>query len=87
LAGQDRAGEERTERLGAQEEPRDHGAQHREEPGGQELAERRAGADVYDPTVVGLLRVVHDARVVAELVPDLHDHLHRGAADRADRER
>lgn len=43
-------------------------------PGVRELAQRVTGADVDDATVLGLLGVVHDARVLAELAAHLeHD--------------
>ena len=42
---------------------------------------------VHDGAVVGLLGVVHDPRVLAELLAHLHDDLRRGPPDGADGER
>src|SRR4026208_2042497 len=54
--------------------------------GGGALSTTRARADVHDAAVVRLLGVVHDPRMVAELVADLDHDLHRGAAHGADRQ-
>ena len=71
----------------SEEEPGDQRGEHREQARRHQLAERGPRADVDDPRVVGLLGVVHDPGVVAELVAHLHHDLHRRAAHRADRER
>ena len=84
LAGEDRAGQERAEGLGLQEEPHDDRREHRQRARRQQLADRGLRADVDDARVVGLLGVVHDPRVVPELLADLHHHLPGSPAHRAD---
>jgi hypothetical protein len=75
------------ERVRAEAEPNGHRHEHGEQGRRGELAERSAGADVDDRAVVGLLGVVHDPGLLAELATNLfHDHA-GGAAHREDRER
>ena len=48
-------------------------AERREQAGRRELAQRVPGADVDDAAVLGLLGVVHDPGVLAELATHLED--------------
>ena len=88
LTGEDRAGQERAERLGPSAgSPAMTGASTASSPG---VISSRSEVFVQMSTtaaVVRLLGVVHDPRVVAELVPHLDHDLRRGPPDRADRER
>src|SRR5262249_36691628 len=73
-AGRDRARKVGAQRGIAEREPDRDGRQHRQQPRGGQFTERVRGADVHYPAVLGLLGVIHDPRVGAELVSHLDHH-------------
>ena len=85
-AGGDRAAQVAGQRADAQAEADRDRRHHREQPRGDQLAQRVPGADVDHPAVLRPLGAVHDPGVVAELRAHLVHHGAGRPGHRVDRQ-